>query len=103
MPQLRVLRFQNPVPFVREIDQAGWNDAALQRREELEAFTDRNAEIELAMSHECRCLKVPGTTVGRPLLIKLRVVPWIASELPLRKPELFRHAVHRLEVVYAGV
>src|ERR1700730_12659553 len=82
VPQLRILRLQHPVPFVREVEHLRRDVAALQRREKLEALVDRHAEIELAMRDERRRLEVLREVVRRPTLVQLRVVPRVAFELP---------------------
>src|SRR5205807_3180127 len=45
VPQLRVLRLQDPMAFVREVEELGVNIHALERREELQAFGDGHAVI----------------------------------------------------------
>src|SRR5687768_7493127 len=70
-PQLRVLRLQDPVTFVREVEQLRRDAAALEGGEELQSFADRNAVIKLAVRHESRCGEVFHEAVRRPFIVLL--------------------------------
>src|SRR5687767_6816904 len=85
-PKLAVLRLQNPVSFVRVIEQLRRDALALQGREELQPFADRHAVIQFAVNDQRRGLEIFGAQVRRPLRVKLRVVPWRAFELPVGEP-----------------
>src|SRR5437879_1834337 len=49
VPVFAVARLQHPVAFVREVDEAGFDALALQRREELQALADGNAEVKVVV------------------------------------------------------
>ena len=52
VPKLRVLRFEHPMAFVREIQHLGRHLKPLQRGEELKAFADIESVIVLAVKDE---------------------------------------------------
>src|SRR2546423_4858737 len=83
VPELGVLRFENPVPLVREIDQLRLDAPSLKCREELQAFADRNTEIKLAVRDEQRRLEIFHEHVWRPFLVNLRLLPRHTLELPI--------------------
>src|SRR5438045_3945555 len=81
VPQLRILRFEHPMPFVGVVEELRRDAAALQGGEELQPLADRDAEIELAVGHQGWSLEVLRVKVRRPILIQLGVVPRIPLEL----------------------
>ena len=89
--------------LVRIDQQLRRDPSPLQSGEEFEALVDGDAVIQLTVRDQGGRAEVLDELVRRPLVVQLRVVPGIAFELPLREPHLFGHAVHRLEVVDAGV
>src|SRR6266508_2965347 len=53
------------------------------------------------MNDENRRLEVPDEFVWRPARIHRRIGPGRYLEFPIRKPQLFRRAVHTFEIVNA--
>ncbi len=49
VPELGVLRFEHPVAFVWKVEHLRWDVLPLERGEELEAFGDVEAVVELAV------------------------------------------------------
>src|SRR5207248_11142380 len=92
VPELRILRLEYPVAFVWKIQHFRWDFLFLQRGEELEAFGDVEAEVELAVHDQSRRLEI----LGRAKRIEAFVVGasgWSvrrALEFPLGEPQLFR-------------
>src|SRR5450631_2950497 len=68
MPELTVARLQDPVAFVGKVDEPRRHPLALETGEQLDAFADRDAEIEVVVDNEHGGLefaKVGGQAMGR--------------------------------------
>src|SRR5450631_233341 len=93
VPELRVLRLQNPVSLIRKVEHTTRNLEALQSGEELEAFANIEAVVELSVNDQCRSLEVGSGECGRPASIERAVGPGRSFELPLVEPEFLGSAV----------
>src|SRR5262245_31702726 len=89
--------------LIGENDELRIDALQLERRKELKALIDRNAEIEFSRGDKRRRIEVGGEFVRRPFLIQRRILPRHSLELPIYEPDLFGRRRHRLEIVYAGV
>ena len=72
-PELGVLRFQDPVSLVGEVEHAAGDVETLQGGEELEAFADIEAVIELAVDDQGWRFEVGRGGGGRPTAVKVRI------------------------------
>src|SRR5271166_6924573 len=92
VPELRVLRLHDPMAFVGKVEHLRRHAHGLQRGEELEAFADVEAIVELGMNHQRRRLEILGRIARIPLLVHLRIRVWRALEFPVVEPEFFGRA-----------
>src|SRR5262249_6753500 len=90
VPELAVLRLEDPVSLIREVDEPRRHALALQRGEQLVPLADRHAEIEVVLDDQHRRLElaeVGGEPVRRVLLVGRAVLaPGPATGLPPRRP-----------------
>src|SRR5262249_48128133 len=71
VPVFAVLRLEDPVALVGEVDEARRHALALERREELTPLADRDAEIEVVLDDEHRrfeLAEIGGKAVRRVFL-----------------------------------
>src|SRR5215510_9743622 len=101
VPKSRICRFQNPVAFVRKIDELRFYAHSLDRRKELQTLALRHAIIERVGNDQDRRFEVLHKLVRRPAFVHCWIRPGRSFEFPFRKPKLFRRAVHRREIVNA--
>src|ERR1700732_888591 len=89
VPQLAILRFQHPMPFVRENQKLRRHALVLKRGEKLKTLSIGHAEIEFAGDYKRGRLifsEAGGIFAGRPFLVVLRISPRRAIKLPFLKP-----------------
>src|SRR6185369_14241806 len=75
IPELAVLRLEDPMSFVWEIEQPRGDPAPLQGGEHAEPLLDGNAEVELALHDQRRCLEALHVAAGGELSIELWILP----------------------------
>src|SRR5438093_9087423 len=88
VPKDGVLRLENPMPFIGEQQKLRRNFLKLQRREQLQALSHRDAIIQLAMNHQRGRAKFLDEVTWRPARIHIEAVPRHPGELPNRERKL---------------
>src|SRR5207247_6010133 len=94
VPELTVLRLQDPMAFVGKIEELGRNSYPLQSGEQLHALCHRHPEVLFSMDDEHRRLEVLDEARRRPARVQLGARPWSPAKFPLGKPQLFGGTVH---------
>src|SRR4051812_4198508 len=104
MPEHAVLRLQDPMVLVREMQELARNAAALRSGKRTNALLERDAVIEIAVHDEDRRAPVLDVIDRIELLVSGRIfVLRLAAVLPFVEPELFSRIGHHAAVEHAIV
>jgi hypothetical protein len=87
VPLDAVLRLQNPVVLVREVQHLGGNTLPLKSSEGGDAFGYGDTEIHASVNNKRWSLPVGDISGWRELLVQVRIRGWGSLVFPLHKPD----------------
>src|SRR5690606_8429576 len=103
MPEHAVVRLEDPVVLVREVQQLAGHALALGGGEGRQALLDQHAVIALAVDDQDRRLPVADVVDRVELLVVLRHLRRGSAVLPLGEPQLLGVEAHDPGIDHAGV
>src|SRR5438270_12300833 len=101
IPELRILRFQDPMSLIGELDKLRRNLLLLKGSKELLSLADRDTVINFAVRNERWGFEVLREHTARILLVHLGVFLREALKFLLHDPELFGRSRFTPQIVNA--